>query len=451
MTAIAILGALFEKHAVDKVLIVAPTSVVGVWPRELDQYADFQFRCAAMLGTKNQRIDALNALNGRYDYESESIYAGRAACVAVINYESVWRDGIFEELCKWKPDMIIADESQRIKSHDAQQSKAMHQLGDIAKYKLILSGTPVQNSSIDLWSQYRFMQSGIFGKSFYGFRAKYAVMGGFNKKQIVGYRNTDELIKKEHSAAYRVTKAECLDLPEQTFENRYIALPKDVERLYKQIKRQSYAELEDGGTVTASTVLTKLIRLQQLTGGFLREDDTDRVTQIHTAKLDALMEIIKDCRDAGQKVVVFARFTAEIDLIADALKKEGIGFGMIDGRTPMQTETHNGQEVKGRSEIVEDFQTNPETMVFVAQIQTAGLGITLHAASIDIFYSLDFSYGNYSQALSRIHRIGQKWPVTHINLVCENTIDEDVIAALKNKDDLASKVVDGWRALFGGE
>jgi SNF2 family DNA or RNA helicase len=303
---------------------------------------------------------------------------------------------------------------------------------------------------VDIFSQYRFLDSSVFGTSFYAFRNKYAIMGGFDKHQIVGYREMDDLIQKEHSIAYRVTKSEALDLPEQTFENRYIQLSDADRKVYDQLKRDSYAELESGGEITAPTVLTKLLRLQQLTGGFLRLDDTDKPKQVNHAKLDALMEIVNDCVDANQKVVVFARFVAEIDLIADTLRKAGIQFGMIDGRTPNEhrTDRTTGQEIMSRSEIVEDFQTNPKTTVFLAQIQTAGLGITLHAASIAVFYSLDFNMANYTQATARIHRIGQHHPCTYIPLLVEKSVDEKVMKALATKQDLAKQIVDNWKTVF---
>lgn len=168
-------------------------------------------------------------------------------------------------------------------------------------------------------------------------------MGGFDKHQIVGYREMDDLIQKEHSIAYRVTKLEALDLPEQTFENRYIQLSDADRKVYEQLKRDSYTELESGGEVTAPTVLTKLLRLQQLTGGFLRLDDTEKPKQVNHAKLDALMEIVNDCVDANQKVVVFARFVAEIDLITDALRKAGRSFlccsSFLPPRSPLGVTT----------------------------------------------------------------------------------------------------------------
>lgn len=441
ITAIAIMGALWRYGKVKKVLVVAPSSVCGVWPKEMEEMADFPFEATVMAGDKKKRLAALDSLHRA---EKGSLR------MAVINYESTWRDGIFEALAAWKPDLIVADESQRIKTHDASQSKAMHRLGDAAPYKLILSGTPVQNNAVDIFSQYRFLDSSIFGTSFYAFRNKYAIMGGFDKHQIVGYREMDDLIQKEHSIAYRVTKSDALDLPEQTFENRYIQLSDADRKVYDQLKRDSYAELESGGEISAPTVLTKLLRLQQLTGGFLRLDDTDAPKQVNHAKLDALMEIVGDCVDAGQKVVVFARFTAEIDLIVSALKKAGVSFGVIDGRTPTEHKVDRvtGAHTMSRSEVVEDFQTNPKTTVFLAQIQTAGLGITLHAASTAVFYSMDFNYASYQQATARIHRIGQRNVCTYIHLLVEKSIDEKVLKAIQVKDDLAKSIVDNWRDYF---
>ena len=141
-----------------------------------------------MQGTANKKIEILKRLQLSEQHMSKPMLY-----VAVINYESVWREQIFDTIKKWNPDMIICDESQRIKSNSAQQSKAMHALGDIARYKLILSGTPIQNSAMDVWSQYRFLDKTVFGDNFYSFRARYGVLGGFNGKQVVGVRDVDLL------------------------------------------------------------------------------------------------------------------------------------------------------------------------------------------------------------------------------------------------------------------
>ena len=405
LTAIAVAGTAYQLGKIRKVLIVAPTSVCSVWPKEFDEYADFRYNVQVLLGDKQKRLAALRSLDA---------FPFQALLVAVINYESVWRDGLIEAFEAWAPDMIIADESQRIKDSQSHQSKGMHRLGDVAKYKLILSGTPIQNNAADLYSQYRFLDPSVFGKSFYAFRARYCIMGGFDRRQIIGYKNMDELIKKEHSIAYRVTKDEALDLPEQTFLSRYIRMEPKHKNIYDKIKRDGFAELESGGQITAPIF-------------------------VFDGKINALGDILEDyVISAGKKLVVFCRFRPEIDLIEKMLQKKRIKYAAIYGDI----------EIKARGPIVADFQQNPETMVFLAQIDTAGLGITLTAADTCVYYSVNFNYAAYSQSLSRIHRIGQKHPCTYIHLVVEGTIDETVLKALAKKEDLAKTVVDSWREFF---
>ena len=434
LTAIAIAGSAYAAGAVQKVLVIAPTSVVAVWPKELEQYADFRYTVRILLGDKKQRLKALSDLQ-RFPY--------KAMKVAVINYESTWRDGIFEALQEYDADLIICDESQRIKTHDAEQSKAIHKLGDRARYKLILSGTPVQNNAIDIFSQYRFLDQSIFGKKFWPFKTHYAIMGGFNNKQIIGYRDMDNLIRKEHSIAYRVTKEEALDLPEQTFEVRSVAFNKQERALYDQIKRDSFAELANGGTITATTVLTRLLRLQQLTGGFLVEDEAEKPQQVSTAKLAATRDIIEDyVIGSGKKLVIFARFIAEVkalqEMAAKILQREKKKVVCIYGAIKKED----------RGNIVKQFQEDPDTVVFIGQIDTAGTGITLTAADTCVYYSKNFNYAAYEQSLSRIHRIGQRNCCTYISIEVEGTIDQHIGRSLAKKEDMARTVVDSWRDFF---
>lgn len=430
LTTIAVAGALYNLGKIDRVLVVAPTSVCSVWPHDLNQFATFPWEARVLLGDKKKRLKALNELEN---------WPFKALRIAVINYESTHREGIFEALAAYKPDLIVCDESQRIKNPSAAQSKALHKLGDAAPFRMILSGTPVQNNAVDLYSQYRFLDPAVYGANFYAFKNRYCIMGGYGQHQIVGYRNMDELVEKEHSVAYRVTKEECLDLPQQTFINRYVQFTDAEQAIYEQLRKSSFLELETGENVTATTILTMYLRLMQLTGGFLTADESTRPKQVNTAKLDALADIIDDyVVDAGKKLVIFARFRAEIAAIENLLRLRKIQYGSIYGDVPMEE----------RGKIVEDFQTNPDTKVFVAQIQTAGLGITLHAASTAVFYSYDYNYANYAQALARIHRIGQRLPVTYIHLVVDGSIDEKILAALENKEDMAKTVVDSWREVL---
>ena len=435
LTAIAIMGALYRQRRITRVLVVAPSSVCSVWPHDLAAFAAFPYEVRVLLGEKKQRLEALRSLTTYPDTANRLL-------VAVINYEATHREGIFEALEGYAAGMIVCDESQRIKNPKAAQSRAVQMLGDRAAYRLILSGTPVQNSAIDLYSQYRFLDPSVFGANFYAFRNRYCQMGGYGGHEVVGYQHMDELTRKEHSIALRVTKAECLDLPGQTFVRRYVQLEPAARRLYTQIARASCADLENGEHVTASIVLTKLLRLMQLTGGFVQADGGDRPRPTGSAKLDALADILEDyVQEAGQKLVVFARFRPEIAAICQLLEQRGIRYGRIDGEVPMDQ----------RGAIVETFQQDPGVKVFVAQIQTAGLGITLHAASAAVFYSLDFNYANYAQALARIHRIGQAQSVTYIHLLAEHTVDEQVLDALERKEDLARTIVDGWKKYFQGE
>ena len=434
LTAIATVGAGYQMGKVKRVLIVAPTSVCAVWPKEFQEYAAFPYTIKTMLGNKAQRLKELDDLV-RFPYPHLK--------VAVINYESTWRDGIFDALEGFDADLVIADESQRIKTHDAEQSKALHRLGDKARYKMILSGTPVQNEAIDIFSQYRFLDPSIFGTNYYAFRGRYCEMGGFNRKQIVSYRDLDQLIKKEHSIAYRVTKEEALDLPEQTFENRYITLSKKERDLYDKLRRDSYAELADGGKITATTVLTKLLRLQQFTGGFLVEDDATQPKLVSRGKLDALIDILQDYVVEGKKkLVVFARFLPEIHEIEALCEK-------VLSKTKMKAVAiYGGIKKEDRGSIVQQFQEDPNTMVFIGQIDTAGTGITLTAADTCVYYSVNFNFATYDQSKSRIHRIGQHRPCTYVHLLAAGTIDETILQALAKKEDLAKTVVDTWRDYF---
>lgn len=433
LTAIAIAGAGYQMGKVERLLIVAPTSVVAVWPKELQEYAKFKYTCKTLLGEKKQRIKQIDDLLK---------FPFKALKVAVINYESTWRPEILEKLKEFDADMVIADESQRIKTYDAAQSKAMHELGDQARYKLILSGTPVQTAAIDIWSQYRFLDKTVFGDNFFKFRGRYAIMGGYGNKKIVGYKDLEGLIKKEHSIAFRVTKDEALDLPEQTFETRKIQFNQKEKNLYERIKKDSYAELDGGGHITATTVLTRLLRLQQLAGGFLVQDDAQKPQLVSRAKLDALGDIIEDyVIGSGKKLVIFARFIAEVKAIMELADK-------VLPKELKQVAIYGDIKKEDRGDIVKQFQEDPKTVLFIGQIDTSGTGITLTAADTCVYYSKNFNYATYSQSLSRIHRIGQRNCCTYIDLEIEGTIDELISKALSRKEDMAKTVVDNWRDFF---
>ena len=411
---------MYNAGRIRRVLIVAPLSILGVWQDEFNNFADFDYNLAVLTGTSAKKIDTLRHLNGN------------ALQVAVINYESAWR--LEKELATWNPDLIIADEGHKIKTHNISASKAMHRLGARARYRLLLTGTPVTNKAIDVFSQYKFLNPAIFGQSFYAFRNRYFDMVGYGNHTPVLKKSMErELTERIHSIAYRATKAECLDLPETTDIIRKVELEPQAMLLYRNLVKDSYAELSEG-EVTITNVLTKLLRLSQLTGGFLGSDDSSKAEQVSTAKLKVLEDIIDSALEENKKLVVIARFIPEINAICRMLDKKGVRYSLLTG------------SVKDRDEQVAQFQNYPDVPVFVGQIATAGLGITLTAASTMVFYSLDYSMSNFEQTKARIHRAGQRMPCTYIYLTASGTVDEKVLKALKNKANLAKSLVDDYRA-----
>lgn len=423
ITTIAVAGAMYQEEKIKKLLVVCPKSIVDVWEQEFEKFAGFPYSVVVLDGTGLKKIDAIRHMNGI------------GLQVIVVNYESCWR--LEAELTKWKPDIIVCDESSKIKNPQAKCSKALHRLGKISSYNLILTGTPITNSPLDFFSQYKFLDERIFGGSFYGFRSYYAILGGYQNHQIVGYKHLAELVEKAHAIAYRIKIDEAVELPEFVDEIRPVKLEKKAQQIYDGISKDSYAELMSG-EVTTRNVLTQLLRLSQCTGGFIRNDDGDDAQQVSTAKLEALEDIIDECMEQKKKVVVFARFVPEIDAISKMLTKKKIAHTIIKG------------DVKDRAEQVEAFQNNPDVRVFIGQLQTTGMGLTLTAGTVAVYYSLDFSYTNYEQSRARIRRIGQTKRGVYIHLVAKDTVDEHIMSALKQKADVAHMLVDDYKKILGG-
>ncbi len=420
ITSIAVAGRAYLIGKIKRLLILAPKSIVTVWEDEFAKFADFPYSLSVLQGTYAKKTEILKSI------------PHKGLEVVVVNYDSI---AIIEkELTEWKPDFLICDESSKIKNSTAKMSKAAYRISKLCKYRLILTGTPIQNNPLDFFSQYKVLDDSIFGKSFYAFKNEYAILGNFN--QPIGWRNLAGLVKKAHSIAFRVTKEEALDLPETTDIIRSITLEDKAMKFYRQFVKDSYTELSKG-EVTATNILTRLLRLQQITGGFLRPDeDAERYEQVSSAKLDALEDIIDTAISENKKLVIIARFIPEITEICKMLDNKNIQYSRICGN------------VKDRATEVDKFQNNSQCMVFVGQLQTVSMGLTLTASSIMVFYSLSYNFADYSQARARIHRIGQRNVCQYIHLVAKNTIDETVLKALKQKENIAAKIVDDWRSIL---
>ena len=418
LVSIAVAGCMYQHDKVKRVLVVAPLSIHSVWEEEFAQYADFPYTMTILKGTAAKKRQQLKKL------PSEGLQ------IVVVNYESAWR--LEKELLAYDADLVIADEAHKLKENRTSQSKGMHHIGDKAKYKLLLTGTVITNRELDVFSQYRFLNPQVFGTSFCMFRNRYFDMCGYgNHTPVFRKCTTDDFLQKLHSVAYRVTKEECLDLPVITEEVRTVVLEASAEKVYGRIEAESYAEI-DASKVTTANILTRILRLSQITGGYLT-DDNGTVNVVSRAKLDALSDILDAAMAEDKKLVVMARFVAELDAIQELLKKKKIGYAAVRGG------------VKGRGEEIRRFQHDENCRVFVGQIASAGLGITLTAASAMVFYSLDYSMSNFEQAKARIHRAGQKETCHYIYLVCKGTIDGKVLYALRKKMNLAKMLVDDYR------
>lgn len=327
ITSIAIVGKAYLTGKIKRLLILAPKSIVAVWEDEFLKFADFPYSLSVLTGTSAKKTDQLKTI------------PHKGLEVAVVNYDSV--PLIEKELLSWNPGMIICDESSKIKDPTAKMSKATHKIAKLCKYRLILTGTPIQNNPLDFFSQYKVLDENIFGKSFYAFKNEYAVLGNFN--QPIGWRNLAELVRKAHSIAFRVTKEDALDLPETTDIIRTIELEDKAMKFYRQFVKDSFMELSKG-EVTDTNILTRLLRLQQITGGFLRPDeDTERYEQVSSAKLDALEDIIDTAVSEGKKIVIIARFIPEITEICKMLESKNIQYAKVCG------------DVKDRAYEVDEF------------------------------------------------------------------------------------------------
>jgi SNF2 family DNA or RNA helicase len=424
----------FHNFGVRRVLVVAPLSVLGVWPRQIHQHSDVPAKIYRLEGSTIQRVKTLSQILRLPRKEPFITWI-------ILNYEGLWREpdkgpSIEDLLIKWKPDLVIFDESQRIKSPTAKQSKSAARVGAVANHRLLLSGTPITKSPLDIFGQFRAMNTDVFGTNWHRFKFTYGVWGGFGGYQLRGYRNVDELTRRVRGNSYRIRKDQCLDLPPKLFETVPVTLPDSIRTMYKQMAEEMIIELEDT-QATAAIVLVKLLRLAQITSGFVK-DVEGKIQIFDDSKLNICMDLLKDAVEEGHKVVVFVRFVTDYQRISAALDKEGIIHRILSGSVPPQR----------RDSIVREFAEEEDVRVFVAQIQAGSLGIDLTAADVAIFYSLDYNAANYWQAQDRLHRHGQSKKVTYYHLIAPGTIDKIALKVLEEKGDIAKAILYNPRVLL---
>lgn len=405
-------------NGVRKVVVVTPKSVLPIWPKELAKHADFEYTVDRV--PKNPHTPL------RFSVTLEQVF-GNGVQILMINYDKMVSRK--KDIIKWEPDMVILDESHRIKTRRVKRSKACHMLGREVQYKLILTGTLLGQQLVDAFSQYLFLDSNVFGRNWKNFEEKHLKMGGFKGKVIKGYKDIDLFAKELHSIAFRCTKEDCLDLPDQIDENLYIEPDPTTKKIYNELDLDFITDI-GGEELSVDLVISKMIKLRQITGGLVRVDDGQLAT-VSNRKLSVLEDFIL-CHTFKRKMVIVCSFTHEIQLVKDLCVRRNHGFLILNGQTP-EHERENIEKL-----FTEDFSID----ILIMQVDTGGEGLDFTAADTMVFYSPTFSMIKYYQVKARVHRIGQFNPVTYYHLLMEGTIDEDILNFIQEYGDITSQVLD---------
>jgi len=473
---------LYNNGKIDAVLVIAPSGVNRNWvineiPVHVPDYCNVMSAWYSSSPTKSEESKLKQTLDHNY------------LKIVTINIEALATQKGFNFVKNFLlafRSLFVLDESTVIKSPKAVRTKNILKLAKHAPYRRILTGTPVTNSPMDIYCQFQFLDPTILHtSSFYAFRNRYAIMkemrtAGRSFMNVVGYTNLDELQTLIAPHSYRVTKSECLDLPEKLYTKRYVTLSESQRKLYNSLKKDIVAEF-NGMVMSSPLALTKLLRLQQIVGGFFQPDqdivqegswDANSVhpsrsgTAIDLAWNDGLSDhqqnyvdhhgyttydsriklkpqaidkvnlrvesLIELLEETNGKVIIWARFRAEISEIASQIQSK---FGRVSC-----VEYHGGVNNEDRGRAIFDFQNNPDVRFFIGHVQAGGKGLTLHAATTVVYYSNDFSLENRLQSEDRCHRIGQKHNVTYVDMIAQGTLDEKIVETLRNKKSVADLI-----------
>lgn len=400
-----------------RILIACPLSVVGVWPREFERHSSAPWTVTRLDGGTVAEKAATAGVALRQP--------GRH--VVVVNHESLWREPFNEFAIGAGFDLLVVDESHRSKAPGGKLSRYLTTLARRIPRRLALTGTPLPHSPLDAYAQFRFLDTEPYGTSFVRFKGRYCILkqrplkDGRSYQQIVGWQNMAEFEQRFGSIAIRVRKEDALDLPAEMDVERRCVLEPRAAKLYRDLADDFVAQVERG-IITASNALVQLLRLQQLTSGTLKTDEGE-TEQVSTAKERLFADVLEDVETP---VVVFARFSADIDAIRRVAEAAGKRCGELSGR---------------RRDLTADATMPDDIDVLAVQIQSGGVGIDLTRAATAIYYSHGLSLGDLLQSRARLHRPGQMRPVTYIHLIVNRSIDEQIMKALAAREELVEAVL----------
>ena len=422
---------LYDKGKIDGALIIAPKGVVKTWyEQELPTHLPNHIENVSVLWQSNITKTQQEKLKSLFEI-------GISLHILVMNVEAFSTEKGVKFASKFLNShkvLMAIDESTTIKTPTAKRTKNIIELGKNAKYRRIMTGSPVTKNPLDLYTQCEFLDPFLLNfHSYYAFRNRYAEMTTMNVRgrsiQVVKeFRHLDELSESLQHFSYRVLKEDCLDLPPKNWTKRHIVLTGEQRKIYDQMKKHALAML-NGKVTTTITVLTQLMRLHQITCGHFTADDGS--TQlIESNRVKELMSILEETEG---KAIIWANYQRDITNIIDSIVKEYGPGSVVDyyGLTPQEE----------RQDNIRKFQKDDKCRFIVGTPQTGGYGITLTQANTVIYYSNGYDLEKRLQSEDRAHRIGQNKNVTYVDIICEDTIDEKIVKALRDKINIASEVL----------
>ncbi len=429
------------------ILILCPLSVLAVWRREMWLHAKWTNSVVIL---DSGSVKKKTALADRHLKFCSQI---SIPAVVVINYDSAR----MPEFAAWSLardwDCVACDESHRIKSHNSATSKYAAKLGRRARYRFCLTGTPLAHSPLDIFGQARFIDPGLFGTGFCWFKDRYTICGIPSiPEAVTAWVNQQELAERMAMFTFRVG-AEVLDLPPVIHETRQVTIGREARRIYDDLESEMVADIQ-GGRVTAANALTRLLRLQQVTSGFVVPDHDlpqDRVeVMIDSAKAKVLTEMLEDLPRDTPIVVgcLFKHDLAAVRHAVDESNREAEAFNRdaIRSGSTLRAKLRRYGEISGAHKDLTATATIPEGIdVLGVQIAAGGLGIDLTRARYAIIYSLGYSLSDYEQFLARLHRPGQRETVVYYHLVATGTVEEHVYDALRKRKDVIEAVLEVFK------
>jgi len=422
---------LYDKGKIDGALIIAPKGVIKTWyEQELPTHLPNHIENVSILWQANITKGQQEKLESLFEIET-------ALHILVMNVEAFSTEKGMKFASKFLNShkvLMAIDESTTIKTPTAKRTKNIITLVNSAKYRSIMTGSPVTKNPLDLYTQCEFLDPYLLDfTSYYAFRNRYAEMKTMHLRgrsiQVVDeFKNLGELSDTLQNFSYRVLKEDCLDLPPKNFTKRHIILTADQRKIYDQMKKTAMAVL-NGKVTSTITVLTQLMRLHQITCGHFTADDGS-IQLIENNRIKELMNVLEETEG---KVIIWANYQRDVvQIIKSIVDKYGPG-SVVDyyGLTPQED----------RQDNIKKFQNNKNCRFIVGTTQTGGYGITLTQANTVVYYSNGYDLEKRLQSEDRAHRIGQTKSVTYVDIIAEDTVDEKIVKALREKINIASEVL----------